>query len=169
MPAPTPPTATSRRADLTPRERDILAMYAIGLTARQVAARLSISPRTVEGYIQRIRAKFGAASRAQLVRAAVDSHLIDTYSEVGASVAESAATVPRGPSLTERERRVIALVRQGLSNRNIAHALAVSPHTVNYYLRVIFQKLGVNSRVQLALTSSQPDQSVGRLSARTVQ
>nr|WP_240942472.1 helix-turn-helix transcriptional regulator [Planosporangium thailandense] len=52
--------------------------------------------------------------------------------------------------LNERERDVARLANQGLTNRQIAGRMHLSPHTVNYYLRRIYRKLGINSRVQLA-------------------
>jgi DNA-binding CsgD family transcriptional regulator len=42
------------------------------------------------------------------------------------------------------------MVSDALTNQQIARRLSLSPHTVNYHLRQIFQKLGINSRVQLA-------------------
>lgn len=51
--------------------------------------------------------------------------------------------------LTESELRVVRLVADGLTNRQIAHRLFLSPHTVDSHLRHSFTKLGVNSRVEL--------------------
>ncbi len=51
--------------------------------------------------------------------------------------------------LSPRERQVIQHVAAGLSNREIAHALDLSPHTVKNYLFRIFDKLGVSSRTEL--------------------
>jgi transcriptional regulator of acetoin/glycerol metabolism len=53
-------------------------------------------------------------------------------------------------SLTERELTLIQLVANGLTNREAAARLHVSRHTIDSHLRHIFQKLGINSRVQLA-------------------
>ena len=51
-------------------------------------------------------------------------------------------------SLTTREHDVLALVADGLSNREIAHALAISEHTVKFHLASIFGKLGVSTRTE---------------------
>ena len=53
--------------------------------------------------------------------------------------------------LTPREEQVVALVAEGLSNRDIAGELALSEHTVKKYLFRIFDKLGISSRVELVL------------------
>jgi DNA-binding CsgD family transcriptional regulator len=53
-------------------------------------------------------------------------------------------------SLTGRERSVADLVAEGLTNREAATRLFVSPHTVDAHLRHIFRKLEIRSRVQLA-------------------
>jgi DNA-binding NarL/FixJ family response regulator len=51
--------------------------------------------------------------------------------------------------LSARERQVIQHVAGGMSNREIAAALDLSPHTVKNYLFRIFDKLGVSSRTEL--------------------
>ncbi len=53
--------------------------------------------------------------------------------------------------LTPREEQVVALVAAGLSNREVAHELCLSEHTIKKYLFRIFDKLGISSRVELAL------------------
>ncbi len=53
--------------------------------------------------------------------------------------------------LTPREEQVVALVADGLSNREVARELGLSEHTVKKYLFHIFDKLGVSSRVELTL------------------
>jgi DNA-binding CsgD family transcriptional regulator/DNA-binding Lrp family transcriptional regulator len=52
-------------------------------------------------------------------------------------------------SMTKSELAVAQLVATGLTNREIAERLFVSPHTVNTHLRHVFAKLRVNSRVDL--------------------
>ncbi|MEY8016940.1 helix-turn-helix transcriptional regulator [Mycobacterium servetii] len=60
----------------------------------------------------------------------------------------------RGPSahveLTPQEEAVTSLVAQGLSNREVAAELYISPKTVQYHLTRIYAKLGVRSRAELA-------------------
>jgi DNA-binding CsgD family transcriptional regulator len=55
-----------------------------------------------------------------------------------------------GSELTPQERRIAALVSEGLTNREVAARLFVSTNTVETHLRHVFQKLGVRSRTELA-------------------
>ena len=53
--------------------------------------------------------------------------------------------------LTPREEQVVALVADGLSNRETARELSLSENTIKKYLFRIFDKLGISSRVELVL------------------
>ena len=76
------------------------------------------------------------------------SYLLDVISEV-----PSVRVINAGghPLLTPREEQVVALVAEGLSNRQIARELNLREHTIKKYLFRIFEKLGVSSRVELVL------------------
>lgn len=52
---------------------------------------------------------------------------------------------------SERERRVIQLVAEGLKNCEVAREIGTTEHVVKNYLRVIYDKLGLWNRVELAL------------------
>lgn len=54
------------------------------------------------------------------------------------------------PALTRREREIAGLVADGLSNREIARRLFISERTADAHLEHIREKLGVNSRAQIA-------------------
>jgi DNA-binding CsgD family transcriptional regulator len=58
----------ARPLPITDREREIVMLTAAGLSNRQIAERLSVSVRTVEGHIYRIFAKLGIDRREQLVQ-----------------------------------------------------------------------------------------------------
>jgi DNA-binding CsgD family transcriptional regulator len=58
--------ATSGWASLTDAERAIARLVGEGLTNRQIATRLFVSPRTVESHVGRLRAKLGAGSRVAI-------------------------------------------------------------------------------------------------------
>ena len=53
-------------------------------------------------------------------------------------------------TLTSQEAQVARLVAEGGTNRDVAAELFISPATVEYHLRKVYQKLGITSRTQLA-------------------
>ncbi len=57
---------------LTPREREVLALVADGLTSRLIALRLGVRVSTVRTHVERCRSKMGAASRAEAVARAME-------------------------------------------------------------------------------------------------
>ena len=60
---------------LTEREADVLRLIVDGLTARQIASRLVLSPRTVENHVQNMLKKLHLTGRAALVRYAIENGL----------------------------------------------------------------------------------------------
>ena len=61
------------------------------------------------------------------------------------------AASPVGASISTAERRVVELLREGLSNKAIAELLCLSQRTVESHLHRLFRKLNVNNRTELAL------------------
>jgi len=57
----------------------------------------------------------------------------------------------RTRKLRRRQRRIVALVAQGLKNRDIAVQLGIGAHVVRNYISTIYDKIGVSNRVELAL------------------
>jgi DNA-binding CsgD family transcriptional regulator/tetratricopeptide (TPR) repeat protein len=64
-------------AELTPREREVAALLAEGLTNGELATRLFISPKTASVHVSNILAKLGMTSRAEIAAYAVRSGLAD--------------------------------------------------------------------------------------------
>jgi NarL family two-component system response regulator LiaR len=87
---------------------------------------------------------------AQAIRAAHAGRA--TVSPEAAQALARAATQPPTPGhdLTERERDVLALLVEGLNNRQIADRLVVSPSTIKSHVSHILAKLGVASRTEAA-------------------
>ena len=52
--------------------------------------------------------------------------------------------------MTKRERQVIELIADGMTNKEIAHELHLSPSTVKSHIHNILEKLALRSRVQIA-------------------
>ena len=117
--------------------------------------------------LARTHLAFGEHLRRARRRVDAREHLraaLTLFEELGATRhAERAATelrasgetarrrdVTTATELTAQEQQVAALVRQGLSNRDVAARLFVSPRTVDFHLRNVFSKLQVTSRAELA-------------------
>ncbi|TCC33196.1 helix-turn-helix transcriptional regulator [Kribbella speibonae] len=58
------------------------------------------------------------------------------------------------PALTDREHQVLALLAEGMTNREIGQALYMSPKTASVHVTHILEKLGVQTRVQAAATAA---------------
>ena len=67
----------------------------------------------------------------------------------GETVRRRAAASTAGDELTPQERQIALLVRDGLSNPEVGTRLFLSPRTVEWHLRKIFDKLSISSRRQL--------------------
>ena len=76
---------------------------------------------------------------------------------------ELGASVPRGPraatranpaGLTARQLAVLELLREGLTNAEIAERLVLSVRTVDHHVAAILSKLGVSSRREAAVEPS---------------
>jgi DNA-binding NarL/FixJ family response regulator len=101
------------------------------------------------------------------VRAAAAGHSAIAPRVAGALV----ASIRRGPerravsreleSLSAREREVLALVALGQDNQQIADRLFVSQSTVKNHVSRLFEKLGVENRVQAAAFAIRHDQELG--------
>ena len=66
-----------RTPPLAPREEEALRLIAQGFTQSQTAARMRVSPGTVDTYIKRIRKKLGAGNKADLTRRAIELGQLD--------------------------------------------------------------------------------------------
>jgi two-component system response regulator NreC len=72
---------------LSPREREVLQLIAEGYTGREIAEKLFISPKTVEGHRTHLLEKLGARNRADLIRVAIVEGMLSEEQAPGASSA----------------------------------------------------------------------------------
>lgn len=79
---------------------------------------------------------------------------------------ELAVSFPLAPpaELTDRELEVLRLLAEGLSNKELARALNLSPRTVNFHLANIYSKLGVSSRTEAVVYALRQGWVPGRAS-----
>lgn len=64
---------------------------------------------------------------------------------------ETDPEVAKIKSLTQREREVVALIAEGLKNKQIAQRLFISETTVTHHLSSVYSKLGVSDRLELVI------------------
>ena len=76
-------------------------------------------------------------------------------SSLPASPPHTSAPMKWPEGLTEREREVVRLISEGLSNKDIADRLCISSITVRHHLTNIFDKLGVSNRQKLLIRAHQ--------------
>ena len=70
------PSGEGALAELTEREREVMALVGIGLSNEEIARRLVVSPLTAKTHVSRTMVKLGARDRAQLVVLAYESGLV---------------------------------------------------------------------------------------------
>lgn len=90
-----------------------------------------------------------AVERLQVIESAL-SRLMAAWCE--SSYGEDVSPVPGSSRpITEREREVLDLLTQGMSNRLIARNLGIAEHTVKNHVQALFRKLNVTNRTEAAL------------------
>ena len=113
----------------------------------------------------RLRASLAAALRASpafevVAVTASDSNLPPSAEVVLIAHETEDALAPAQPTrdnavgtvLTNREREILALLADGLANKQIAARLGISKNTVKTHLELMFDKLGVSSRAEAVAT-----------------
>jgi DNA-binding NarL/FixJ family response regulator len=116
--------------DLPKKEQQLLRLLAKGRTTAETASLLNSTVKTVE------------TDSLRLVLERVAPYLIR---------ASAKAMQEQDASLTAREMEILAWVKEGKNNWEIASILNITPDTVKFHLKNIFQKLNVTNRSQ-ALT-----------------
>ncbi len=111
---------------------------------------------------------FGAAQRRAKRKKAARATLgeaLATFERLGAGIWATRATreleqisgrAPSHEQLTPTEQRVVELVAEGRTNRDVAAVMFVSPRTVEFHLRNVFRKLDLHSRAELVRRFATP-------------
>ncbi|MEG4301620.1 response regulator transcription factor [Microcoleus sp. D3_18a_C4] len=73
------PSPSQNAPSLTQREREVLELLTEGLSNIQIGDRLHLSPRTVEKHVSRLFRKTDSNNRAELVRFAMEHHLVGNW------------------------------------------------------------------------------------------
>lgn len=90
----------------------------------------------------------GASELAAAIRSAMRGKPTLAPEATQALIQRATRPAPPGHDLSAREREVLALMKQGLSNRTIAERLVISPSTAEFHVSNILGKLGVTSRTE---------------------
>lgn len=99
----------------------------------------------------RVYLRGGAAALRARLGLDPNLEIVDRIDEAEAVISLPPATADHDPpveALTTREHDVLALLADGLSNRDIAARLDISEHTVKFHLASIFGKLGASTRTE---------------------
>ncbi len=126
---------------LAPRERQIIDLLLQGCDNAEIARDLNMAERTVKAYFNRLFLRFGIKGGIKRVKLATLLYRRQLWMETQQPPAE--------PS--EREQLIIQRVAEGCKNREIADSIGTTEHVVKNYLRLIYDKLGLWNRVELAL------------------
>jgi DNA-binding CsgD family transcriptional regulator len=147
------------RALLSGDEEEAERLFQTALAVHAEGSRPFERGRTELAYGEFLRRSRRRVDAREYLRAA-----LDTFERLGAALWAERARIElrasgqtarkRDPStrgqLTAQEVQIAQFVAGGLSNREVAAQLFLSPRTVAFHLRNIFRKLGINSRTQLA-------------------
>ncbi|MFI7533815.1 response regulator [Streptosporangium sp. NPDC049376] len=139
----------------------LLRLRELGLSPRvlvltSVGDRQDVAPAIRAGATGFLYKDVDPAALVQAIRAVSGGQVLLAAEAAEAMLTTPGAVPPRTapaptPSLTEREREVLALIASGRSNREIARELTVAEKTVKTHVSNVLMKLGVQDRTQAAL------------------
>ncbi len=155
--------------DVVDRDRAEVALWDAGVDASKTLARLSelrgltMPVVAVVGDVSHVAPALAAGARGVVLRdqvgpgihaalAAVRSGLTVLDTALASSLVPSQPTRPEGTkgrgALTEREKQVVQLLSEGLSNKLIADRLGISDHTAKFHVNGVMMKLGSSTRTE---------------------
>ena len=132
--------------DLLPAREDIRDLVRAGV------AGFILKDATLDELVNTIRS---VAAGAHVLPSTMTNSLFSQIAHEALAIHGQAAT--DAVKMTAREREVIDLISEGLSNRSIAARLRISVHTVKSHIRNIMEKLALHTRLQLAAWAHQEE------------
>ena len=130
---------------VTPRDQQVLNLLVQGCSNKEIAGQLNISPRTVKQHLRTLFLRAGIREGRKRVKLA-----IAMFTKEGGAI-----MTPR-ERLTPKEIQIAILVWEGLTNREIGKIVGTSEQVIKNHLRSAFDKLGVWSRLELAMYVAEP-------------
>jgi DNA-binding NarL/FixJ family response regulator len=125
--------------DLLPAPQDIVDFVAAGCSG------FILKDATLEDFVGTIRTVAeGKAVIPPPLAGTILSHVAQ------GAVHRDPTTVKEAVSMTKREQEIVALIGEGLSNKEIAERLQIALHTVKSHVHNVLEKLALHSRLQVA-------------------
>ena len=125
--------------DLIPVQADIVEFVKAGVSG------FLLKDATFEDFLRTIRS---VAAGAKVLPASLTGSLFSQIIEQ--AVGEGKAKLIESVRMTKREREVVELIAEGLSNKEIAQQLNVATYTVKSHVHNILEKLALHTRLQVA-------------------
>ena len=125
--------------NVTPREQQVLNLLVQGCSNKEIGGELNISLRTVKQHLRMLFLRSGIREGDKRVKLARYAH------------EDESAVVTPCEGLTPRESQISILVCEGLTNREIGKIVGIKEQVVKNHLRSAFDKLGVWTRLELAM------------------
>ena len=125
--------------DLLPAPQDIVEFVAAGCSG------FILKDATLDDFVSTIRS---VASGIPVVPPPLTSTIFSHVAQQ--AVRSDPGAVREAVSMTRREREVIALIEEGLSNKEIAERLHIAIHTVKSHMHNVLEKLALHTRLELA-------------------
>ena len=125
--------------DLLPAPQDIVEFVAAGCSG------FILKDATIEDFVGTIRSVAqGIPVLPPLLTSTIFSHVAQR------AVRRDPAAVRDAVTMTKREREVVTLIGEGLSNKEIAERLHIALHTVKSHMHNVLEKLALHTRLQVA-------------------
>ena len=135
-------------ASSDPGETTVLALYS-GVEVR-VSAQLVGGQLSPKGAVLHLSVELPSRGAPPVASVAVTDADTDADARPATNRSFDPSLMTGWTDLTDTERTVAELVARGMTNKQAGRLMFVSRHTVDYHLRRVFKKLGLNSRVELA-------------------